>query len=265
MQNDKKRLSVFLIITFVLMFATHGLIFLLLKHTGLVWNEFPLNALGIIGGGAPAFAALFVVFKMYEEKEIKRYWKRVYLFRVPVQWWLLALFFPLAAGFIINSLVARSIAVPALTAADLYTFPLIFATMIFAGGAEELGWRGIMQDILSKKTRLLVVSILIGLVWGVWHLPLFLIDVFAHYDYSFLTYLFATMMFSTYLTLLVYKTQSVGLAIIMHASMNAFANLGFRIPMINDPEVIAAMVIISLPGALFLSRSSTGDRGDDSN
>ncbi len=59
MKNERKRLSAFLIITFVLMFASHGLIFLLLEHTGLGWNEFPLNALGIIGGGAPAFAALF--------------------------------------------------------------------------------------------------------------------------------------------------------------------------------------------------------------
>ncbi len=87
MSKNAKRIVVFLIVTFGLMYGTHGLIAFLLERGLVEWGNFPLNLLGIAGGGAPAFAALFVVYKMYDEEEKKAYWNRVFLFRLPWFWW----------------------------------------------------------------------------------------------------------------------------------------------------------------------------------
>ena len=244
MSKTTKRIVVFLLMTFGLMYISHGLIAYLLETTSIEWDNFPLNLLGIVGGGAPAFAALFVVYKMYHEEEKKAYWDRVFLFRVPWFWWVVALVSPLFIGVITNVVYHGGWWYPDLNMTAIILFPVSFAAMIFAGGAEELGWRGILQDTLSKKANLVVTGVVIGVLWGIWHGPLFLIDVFAHYDYAFSTYMLLTVMYSLLLTLVVYKTGSVMLAILMHAGINAFGNLGFGIPMEVHMGLFALLIVL---------------------
>jgi len=53
-----------------------------------------------------------------------------------------------------------------------------FFIMFFIGGplAEEYGWRGYALDRLQSKFNATVSSIILGLLWGIWHLPLFFIS-----------------------------------------------------------------------------------------
>ena len=231
MSKINKRIVVFLLATFGLMYLSHGLIAILLNMNLVEWDNFPLNLLSIIGGGAPAFAALLIVYKMYNKKEQEGYWKKVFLLKVHWFWWVIAIISPFLIGLISNIVYKGGWFYPEIDMMNILMFPVSLAFMVFAGGAEELGWRGILQEKLSKKQNLIVTGIVIGVLWGVWHLPLFLIDVFAHYEYAFSTYMFSTVIYSLLLTLVFYKTGSVMLAIVMHASINAFGNLGFRIPM----------------------------------
>jgi len=41
--------------------------------------------------------------------------------------------------------------------------------------SEEIGWRGYALDRLQTRWNALVSSLIVGLVWSLWHLPLFLI------------------------------------------------------------------------------------------
>ncbi len=244
MSKSTRIIVVFLLATFGLMYVSHGLIALLLATTSIEWDSFPLNLLGIVGGGAPAFAALFVVYKMYDEEERRSYWNRVFRLRVHWFWWVVALASPPIIGVIANLVYHGGAWRPDLQMAAIIWFPLSFAFMIFAGGAEELGWRGILQDALSKRANLILTGTAIGVLWGIWHGPLFLIDVFAHYNYAFSIYLLTTVMYSLLLTLVVYKTSSVMLAVLLHAGINAFGNLGFGIPMTVHRGLIALCVVL---------------------
>ncbi len=252
MLKGSKRILAFLLITFGLMYLSHGLIYFVLEATTIEWDSFPLNLLGIIGGGAPAFAALFLVYRMYSEKEQKAYWDSVYLLKVPWIWWVVSLISPVLIGMAANIVYHGGWWYPNVSLEDIMAFPLALFVMVFAGGVEELGWRGILQNALSKRVNLVVTGLVIGVVWGIWHGPLFVIEVFAHYDYAFLTYMVFTIMYSLLLTLLVYKTKSVLLAIIMHASINASGTLGLGLPMEVHGAVLVLLLVLSIAFAVLI-------------
>jgi membrane protease YdiL (CAAX protease family) len=69
--------------------------------------------------------------------------------------------------------------------------PLYFLIAIVFWGplGEEIGWRGYVQPGLRQKLSLLPTGVLIGAVWGLWHLPLFFIPGSSQYGSSFLSFL----------------------------------------------------------------------------
>ncbi len=49
-------------------------------------------------------------------------------------------------------------------------FPIMIIGMIIGSLGEELGWRSFLQPILERKNSVLISSIIIGLIWGMWHI-----------------------------------------------------------------------------------------------
>lgn len=90
---------------------------------------------------------------------------------VPVEAWalvlapllLLAVLRPFAPG---DGMAIGTGAILATVAFNLFLGPL----------GEELGWRGLMQEHLNMRMGWLAASLVIGVVWLVWHLPLWTVD-----------------------------------------------------------------------------------------
>lgn len=53
---------------------------------------------------------------------------------------------------------------------------LVLFNLLLGPLGEELGWRGFLQPVLSKTYGWLYASLIIGVIWGLWHAPLWLID-----------------------------------------------------------------------------------------
>jgi len=140
------------------------------------------NPLLILAGAfAPTIVGI-VLTQFDPDKEQRRdFWKRVTDFkRIGIGWYgVIVLLFPaiLAVAFVLNNLFGGpSVALDA--AMQTLSNPLQLVgliIMMFFGGpfAEELGWRGYALDRLQARWSALVSSLILGVIWGFWHLPLF--------------------------------------------------------------------------------------------
>jgi membrane protease YdiL (CAAX protease family) len=54
--------------------------------------------------------------------------------------------------------------------------PFAVFTLFFGPVPEEIGWRGYGLDALCGKYGYLTASVILGVAWGVWHIPLFFIE-----------------------------------------------------------------------------------------
>ncbi|MBU0731481.1 CPBP family intramembrane metalloprotease [Patescibacteria group bacterium] len=127
--------------------------------------------------------------------------------------------------------------------------------LIFALG-EELGWRGLLLDEL-RQLGLIKVTLLIGVIWGIWHAPIIL----QGYNYPGYSWLGALMMilFTTGLTLPFiyarYKTRTVLGAAAFHGMLNGMA--GMTIYFIINPNPLFGSMV-GLAGIITLALMSLG-------
>ncbi len=56
----------------------------------------------------------------------------------------------------------------------------VLLLLIFVPALEEMGWRGYGVDSLRSRFNLFNTSLLFGLLWALWHLPMFFINHYYH-------------------------------------------------------------------------------------
>lgn len=104
----------------------------------------------------------------------------------------------------------------------LYMGFVMIIPMIIGGGVEEIGWRGLLQPQLEEKCPHIVAAITVGVIWAVWHLPLWFIDGTNQQSLNFGWFCINTIMLSFFIGSVTYVSNSIFMAIIAHASINAF-------------------------------------------
>jgi membrane protease YdiL (CAAX protease family) len=99
-----------------------------------------------------------------------------------------------------------------------------------AGLGEELGWRGLLQKELGHL-GFWRSSLLIGLIWGVWHAPLILQghNYPAHPVLGVLWMIIFTMLFAPLISYVTRRAQSVVAAAVMHGTLNATNGLAIMV------------------------------------
>ncbi len=100
--------------------------------------------------------------------------------------------------------------------------------LLIGGGLEEFGWRGYALDRMQTGKNALVASLVLGLFWGLWHLPLFFIETSTQYRGAIPLWEFVLqiMVLSVLFTWLYNNTQgSLLVAILFHTIGNTTAAL----------------------------------------
>ena len=106
--------------------------------------------------------------------------RKLLIWRVGFGWWVFGIF-ALGIMFVGGTFLYALLSGSPLTlklAQPLYMFVPLFIMKFFldAGLGEELGWRGFLLPRLQSRYNALISSIIVGVVWGLWHLPLFMLE-----------------------------------------------------------------------------------------
>lgn len=201
--------------------------------------------LGVLG---PAAAALIV--SRATGAPIRPWAAQIVKWRVPARYYLYALGLPVLLFAIVNAelaLFGYDVELDLLgerLPAYLATFVIVLA---IGGGLEEPGWRGFALPRLQEHHTPVRATLILGIVWGVWHLPL--------YGLAFV----GPLLFVFFYTWLYNRTGSVLLCILLHASFTpALDHLVLR----EDNLAVDMVVLVTLvAGALTIIGLTKGRLG----
>lgn len=108
-------------------------------------------------------------------------------------------------------------------------WPLLLAAAVataWAQAGEEVGWRGYALPRLTRRMGLGSAGVLIGIVWALWHLPLFFIPGTGSDGQSFPLYLTHVTALSVAMAWLYWRAEgSLLLVMLMHAAVNNTMNV----------------------------------------
>ena len=186
-RRSNGRLVLYLVMTFGITWVAWWPLASLIPAGASVFSNPTFSALYIAGGLGPTLAALIAVALTPREGSLHAYAASLTRWRVPLAWYLVAFLLPPIWR-------SRSTFWPHGSARNPPPFrrfttcravPLIFLTMILGGGLEELGWRGVAQPMLERRFNRITSAAIVGVLWALWHLPLFFIHGVPQYGADF--------------------------------------------------------------------------------
>ena len=170
-------------------------------------------------------AAVVVVASTRKRAGLRAWLTRCLHWRIGWAWWAFALLLPLA---VMSAAAGLHIALGgtigrAPAAGHLLMTALNLPLVLLLGGplGEEFGWRGFALPVLQDRLGWRVASAGLGVVWGLWHLPLFFIDGTAQAHVALALFLLSVVALSVVLAWLVNGTGgSVVAALLFHTAVN---------------------------------------------
>lgn len=201
-----------------------------LSSFGLLSLPIPYMVWVIIGAHGPLFASVVLTSRSGGWTAVKQLIRSGFNLRMAAGWWFAILFIPLVlTGIAVWVNVALNGYQPDTT---LLGHPWMilptFLLMFFLGGSfqEEFGWRGYALPRLLSLSNPLTASLALGIIWGVWHLPLFFISGVSQSFMPFGIFLLLAALFSILFTWFFLRTNhNLFSALLFHTAINTSLSL----------------------------------------
>ena len=104
---------------------------------------------------------------------------------------------------------------------ELLVIPFAIAISTLTQAGEELGWRGYALPRLASRMGLAPASLVLGLAWALWHLPLFFVGGADKHGQSFVVYAVQVTAISVAMAMLCARTEGgLFLPMLYHAAVN---------------------------------------------
>ena len=265
---QKHSLISFFTLTYVIAFGTTFThIYLQPGKPSENWSmEWFLNAF------SPTISALIISWIIGGWNEVKRLLSGFTRWKVGWFWYFAAAFLflgPLAVALVYGALgnpvpgLASGMTVSAILAQIIFT--------LFSGPlAEEAGWRGFALPRLQMKYNALASSLVLGVIWCCWHIPLFFLPGSSQRGIPFPIYLMLVVTLGVYFTWLYNNARgSLIITVLAHFSFNLSGGfiagtLGLLPPMVlyiaaGSLLVLTVIGVIVYSGVKTLSRKPAAE------
>jgi hypothetical protein len=206
----------------------------------------------LLGTVAPSLVALVLTARADGRAGLRAMLRRLLAWRVGARWYLFAVCYMVTIK-LAAALVHRA-ATGAWPRFGEVAWYIVVANIVVttAGQAgEEIGWRGYALPRLAARLGLAKASLLLGLIWACWHLPLFFIPGLTQTGQSFVVYLLMVPALSVAIAWLYGHTNgSLLLAMLMHAAINQTSKI---VPMVDPAATNPLALSNSLVAWLILA------------
>jgi membrane protease YdiL (CAAX protease family) len=231
-----------------------------------------LNATAILAG--PTLSAFIMTATTEGREGVRRLLARYLLWRVGLRWYVFALLgIPLImlVGTIVYSMALPNVAAlggPTYLLGYLFSFALV--TVLGGPLLEEGGWRGFALPRMERLHGPLLASLILGVLWALWHLPEFLVSSWTASMggggiLSIILFTLGAITFTIVITWVFNNTRaSLLLAILVHASIDTFGGtlaaifpakaVASPFPYLISFGVVAVVLIVLTRGRLDYQR-----------
>jgi len=218
---------------------------------------FPALALGAFG---PAVGAIVAIGTLQGRAAVAAFLRRFASLRFGWKAWL-AMFVVLGAVNVVAWYLPElfGYARPPMLLPTALVFPVWWLLMVFLGGGqEEVGWRGYIMEPLEARFGLWGGNVVLGVVWSVWHAPLWFVPGSTQASMPFVAFTIGTIGLSFFFSWLMKTSGGRPMAgLMVHGTYNAIIPLFPTIVTEEDPSQVRwwlHQVLLLVVGALFLLR-----------
>lgn len=181
-----------------------------------------VGLLGMFAPFGPAIAAFWLLRKS-GDGNMKELWARGWRVNFERKWLLAAI----AVGPLVGLLTLAIVVILGGSidwnngVSPAMIVPVFIMIYLLNALPEEYGWRGYLLDPLQKRYKAIGASLILGLIWGLWHLPLVFIEGTTQAAIPFYEFVLQTMMLAVVYTWIYNNTNKSVLAVaLFHASAN---------------------------------------------
>ena len=215
------------------------------------------------GSFGPSLAAVVVVASTRQRVGLRAWLAHCLRWRIGWTWYAFALLAPLAVMSLAAGLhISWGGAIAASPASGHLLMTVVnFFLILLLGGpvGEEFGWRGFALPALQDRWGWRSASLGLGLVWGVWHLPLFFIAGTSQAHIPLALFLLSVVAMSVLFAWLVDRAAgSVVPALVFHTAINFWPTVVPVLPTEASHGAYAWVVAMLVLLALVASGSSAG-------
>jgi membrane protease YdiL (CAAX protease family) len=180
---------------------------------GQITGNHPLFFLAVY---APAIAAFIIVMYKAGTSGLRRYLARFLLWRSSLLWYaFLIIGIPLV--FYVGSAWKGNLLTEPFPFSSFQSLLIALLLASIKGPIEEFGWRGFALPLLQRKLAPIWAALILGMVWGFWHLPAFLLSGTQQSEWSFIPFFAGCIVLSVIVTALFNTSRgSILLPALMH-------------------------------------------------
>lgn len=214
-----KLIKDYLSITFLIMIICWGTL-IVCSINGIILKDNPLLYVPyLIGGWSPTIASYISLKKNKQIKGFKDWIKHIFDFKHNLLSYLMVIF--LGVVYILPQIFISGYE----SGFPLYAIVLMIPIMLIGGGLEEAGWRYILQSELEKKHNFLLSTLVVSVIWWIWHLPLFFIQGVAQYGQNYFAFGISVLGLAFSLASIRKNTNSVCLCVLFHCIVNSLSGI----------------------------------------